>query len=67
MTPFEPALRGQRQASANCQFAATSGLPALALGHGVDADNVAVPGVDLLGREFDESTLLRLGLAITEY
>ena len=66
-TPFEPALRGQRQASANCQFAATSGLQALALGHGVDADNVAVPGVDLLGREFDESTLLRLGLAITEY
>ena len=65
-TPFGPAPRGERQASANCQFAATSGLPALALGHGVDADNVAVPGVDLLGREFDESTLLRLGLAITE-
>ncbi len=65
-TPFGPALRGQRQASANCQFSATSGLPALALGHGVDADNIAVPGVDLLGREFDESTLLRLGLAITE-
>ncbi len=65
-TPFGPAPRGQRQASANCQFSATSGLPALALGHGVDADNIAVPGVDLLGREFDESTLLRLGLAITE-
>ena len=65
-TPFGPAPRGQRQASANCQFSATSGLPALALGHGVEADNLAVPGVDLLGREFDESTLLRLGLAITE-
>ncbi len=65
-TPFGPAPRGQHQASANCQFSATSGLPALALGHGVDADNIAVPGVDLLGRAFDESTLLRLGLAITE-
>ena len=65
-TPFGPAPRGQRQASANCKFAATSGLPALALGHGVDSDDVAVPGVDLLGRAFDESTLLQLGLAITE-
>ncbi len=65
-TPFRPAPRGQPQASANCQFSATSGLPAVALGHGVDADDIAVPGVDLLGREFDESTLLQLSLAITE-
>ena len=65
-TPFGPAPRGQGQASANCRFSATSGLPALAIGHGVEADDIAVPGVDLLGREFDESTLLRLGLAITE-
>ena len=65
-TPFGPAPRGQGQASANCRFSATSGLPALAIGHGVEADDIAVPGVDLLGREFDESTLLRLGLAITD-
>lgn len=65
-TPFPPARRGERQASANCQFSATSGLPALALGHGVDRADVAVPGIDLLGRAFDEGTLLAIGLVITE-
>ena len=65
-TPFAPALRGERQPSANCQISATTGLPALALGHGLDAAGVPVPGVDLLGRAFDEATLLRIGLRITE-
>ena len=59
-TPFLPAERGARQRSANCHLAATGGLPALAIPHGLNADNVPVPGVDLLGRPFQEDTLLAL-------
>ncbi len=64
-TPFSPASRGARQPSANCQLSATTGLPALALGHGLDAFGVPVPGIDLLGRAFDEATLLGIGNRIT--
>ena len=59
-TPFLPAERGAPQRSANCHLAATGGLPALAIPHGLNADNVPVPGVDLLGRPFQEDTLLAL-------
>ena len=59
-TPFLPAERGAAQRSANCHLAATGGLPALAIPHGLNADNVPVPGVDLLGRPFQEDTLLAL-------
>ena len=65
-TPYAPALRGAPQRSANCRYSATSGLPALSLGHGFDAAGTPVPGIDLLGRAFDEATLLRIGLHITE-
>jgi amidase len=63
-TPFAPALRGARQLSANCSVAATSGLPALALPHGLDARGVPVPGVDLLGRPFAEDQLLALAAVV---
>jgi amidase len=59
-TPFLPALRGASQPSANCQVSATSGLPALAVPHGLDRRGVPVPGVDLLGRPFAEDQLLAL-------
>lgn len=60
-TPYLPAKRGERQRSANCHLAATSGLPALAVPHTMNASNVPVPGIDLLGRPFDEATLLAIG------
>ncbi len=59
-TPFLPTGRGAPQPSGNCHLAATSGLPALAVPHGLDPDNIPVPGVDLLGRPFQEDTLLAL-------
>lgn len=59
--PHLPARRGAAQPSANCHLAATSGLPALAIPHGMNADNVPVPGIDVLGRRFDEATLLIIG------
>ena len=64
-TPFLPSLRGAPQPSANCHVSATSGLPALALPLGLDERRVPVPGIDLLGRPFDEERLLQLALIIT--
>ncbi len=64
-TPYLPSLRGAPQPSANCHVSATSGLPALTLPLGPDRRRVPVPGIDLLGRPFDEGRLLQLALAIT--
>ena len=63
-TPFLPAPRGARQSSGNCHLAATSGLPALAVPHGMGPNGTPVPGIDLLGRPFDEATLLALAQRI---
>ena len=51
-TPFDPAPVGRPQPSANCQFAAAGGLPALSVPVG------RFVGLDLLGRPFDEALLL---------
>ncbi len=64
-TPFLPSLRGAAQPSANCHVSATSGLPALAVPHGLDRRGVPVPGIDLLGRPFAEDQLLGLADKIT--
>ena len=65
-TPFLPALRGAPQPSANCHLAATGALPALAIPHGMNIDGVPVPGIDVLGRRFDEATLLAIGQDIEQ-
>ena len=59
-TPFPAARRGAPQPSGNCGLAATSGLPALALPHRLGVDGIPAVGVDLLGRPFDETQLLRI-------
>jgi amidase len=64
-TPYLPARRGAAQPSANCHLSSTSGLPALTVPHGLDGTGVPVPGIDLLGRPFDETTLLALAAALT--
>ena len=51
-TPYLPAPIGKVQLSANCQFAAAGGLPALTLPVG------RFVGIDLLGRPLAEDTLL---------
>ena len=58
-TAGPPGARGVRQTTANCWIAANSGLPALAV-PGEIVNGFPTIGVDLLGREFDESTLLDL-------
>jgi amidase len=59
-TPFLPSLRGAAQPSGNCHVSATSGLPALAVPHGLDQRGVPVSGIDLLARPFAEDQLLAL-------
>lgn len=56
------ALIGEAQAGSNCQLSASSGLPALSMPAGFTTDGLPV-GVELLGRAFSESSLLRLALA----
>ncbi|APU14124.1 amidase [Actinoalloteichus fjordicus] len=53
---------GTSQSYANCRLAAYSGLPALTVPAGLTADGLPV-GVELLGRAFDEPTLLGIGHA----
>ena len=50
---------GVRQTGNNCATAAVSGLPALSVPAGLGSSGMPV-GIDLLGRAFDEPTLLRL-------
>lgn len=59
-TPFAAAMLGQSQPSANCWLSATSGLPALAVPGGFNEQHFPVVGIDLLGRAFDEATLLNI-------
>ncbi len=59
-TPFTAAILGQLQPSANCRLSATSGLPALSVPGGFNDLHFPVVGVDLLGRAFDEATLLNI-------
>jgi amidase len=64
-SPNGPALRAARQPSGNCFLSASSGLPALAVPHGLNADGVSVPGIDLLTRPLDERVLLAISAQLT--
>jgi Asp-tRNA(Asn)/Glu-tRNA(Gln) amidotransferase A subunit family amidase len=59
-TPFVAASLGGPQPSANCWLSATSGLPALAVPGGFNAHGFPAVGIDLLGRAFQEPTLLEV-------
>ena len=59
----KPALVGEAQAGSNCQLAAHTNLPALSMPAGFTADGLSI-GVELLGRAYADSDLLRLGLAL---
>ena len=53
------APNGVEQQGNNCGTASVSGLPAIAVPAGLDGTGMPV-GLDLLGRAFDEGTLIRL-------
>lgn len=53
------APNGVEQQGNNCGTASVSGLPALSVPAGLDSTGMPV-GLDLLGRAFDEATLIRL-------
>jgi amidase len=59
-TSFVAASLGGPQPSANCWLSATSGLPALSVPGGFNAQGFPAVGIDLLGRAFQESTLLEV-------
>lgn len=59
------ARAGETQAGNNCALSATSGLPAIAVPAGFTVDGLPV-GVELLGRTFDEPTLIRLAFAFEQ-
>lgn len=61
----KPALVGQSQGGSNCQLSPSTGLPALAVPAGFTNDGLPV-GMELLGRAFDEPTLLGLGYAFEQ-
>jgi amidase len=54
----KPARIGEPQAGTNCNVSANSGLPAISLPAGFTEDGLPI-GLELLGREFSESDLLR--------
>jgi amidase len=56
---------GQPQAGGNCQASAATGLPAITVPAGFADDGMPV-GVELLGRPFAESDLLRLAYAFEQ-
>ena len=58
----KPALIGEPQAGSNCQLSPTTGLPAISVPAGFTADGLPV-GMDLLGGEFAEQTLLRIAFS----
>jgi Asp-tRNA(Asn)/Glu-tRNA(Gln) amidotransferase A subunit family amidase len=58
----KPALVGEPQPGSNCQLSATTGLPAMSIPAGFTTDGLPV-GMDLLGGEFSEQTLLRIAYA----
>jgi Asp-tRNA(Asn)/Glu-tRNA(Gln) amidotransferase A subunit family amidase len=53
------AANGVQQQGNNCATASVSGLPAMSVPAGLDSTGMPV-GLDLLGRAFDEGTLIRL-------
>ena len=55
----KPAAIGDPQPGTNCALSANSGLPALSVNAGITEDGLPV-GVELLGREWSESALMRL-------
>jgi len=58
----KPALIGEAQAGSNCQLSPTTGLPAISVPAGFTTDGLPV-GMDLLGGEFSEQTLLRIAFS----
>jgi len=56
---ISPAAIGVDQRGNNCATASVGGLPAISMPAGLTADGLPV-GVELLGRAWDEATLLRL-------
>ena len=55
----KPALIGEAQPGTNCSLSANSGLPALSANAGMTDDGLPI-GVELLGREWSESDLLKV-------
>ena len=60
-----PVLIGARQRGSNCRLSALSGLPAISLPAGFTDDGLPV-GMELLGRHFDEPTLLEISYAFEQ-
>jgi amidase len=61
----KPARIGEAQGGSTCTLSAHSGLPALAVPAGFNADGLPV-GIDLLGSAFKEADLLSIGLGIQQ-
>jgi len=59
------AANGVEQQGNNCGTASVAGLPALSVPAGLDSTGMPV-GLDLLGRAFDEGTLIRLASGYEE-
>ena len=58
----KPAVIGQPQGGSNCQLSATTGLPAISMPAGFTDDGLPV-GLELLGKEWSEPTLLKVAYA----
>jgi Asp-tRNA(Asn)/Glu-tRNA(Gln) amidotransferase A subunit family amidase len=61
----KPSRIGESQPGTNCQLSAASGLPALSAPAGFTADGLPI-GIELLGREFSESDLLRIAYGLEQ-
>jgi amidase len=61
----KPAKIGEAQGGSNCQLSATTGLPAISMPAGFTPDGLPI-GIELLGGEFAESTLLKLAYSFEQ-
>ena len=61
----KPAKIGEAQGGSNCQLSATTGLPAISMQAGFTPDGLPI-GLELLGDEFAESTLLKLAYSFEQ-